>query len=315
MTNLNLQLSAMPLNLPDKLPAIELLKQENIFVMDTSRASIQDIRPLHIAILNLMPLKITTETDFVRILSNTPLQVELEFMKIRSHTSKNAPVEHMRTFYHSFEEMQKKKYDGFIITGAPLEQYDFRDVTYWTELQEVMDWAHSNVTSTLYICWAAFAALYHFYGIDRHITPEKVFGIFSHHALLPHLPIFRGFDEEFYVPHSRYLSLSGQDLSEHPELAIISESDEAGIHIVMARGGREFFITGHSEYAPLTLDIEYKRDLEKGLSIQMPKHYYRNDNPGQPPLVRWRSHANLLFSNWLNYYVYQETPYDITQIR
>lgn len=304
----------MPLNLPDRLPAIELLKQENIFVMDTTRAHGQDIRPLRIAILNLMPIKITTETDFVRILSNTPLQIEIEFMKIRSHTSKNAPVEHMKAFYHDFEDMRHKKYDGFIITGAPLEQMNFEEVNYWQELQEVMDWAHSNVTSTLYICWAAYAGLYHFYGVDKHPTSEKVFGVFRHHALMPQLPIFRGFDDEYFVPHSRHTELNKEEILNHPELTIISESDEAGIHIVMARGGRDFFITGHSEYSPLTLDTEYRRDLGKGLPIQMPKHYYKNDDPDCGPNVCWRGTANLLYTNWLNYYVYQETPFNIEDI-
>ncbi|MBQ0103570.1 MAG: homoserine O-succinyltransferase [Prevotellaceae bacterium] len=304
----------MPLNLPDRLPAIELLKQENIFVMDTTRAHGQDIRPLRIAILNLMPIKITTETDFVRILSNTPLQIEIEFMKIRSHTSKNAPVEHMRAFYRDFEDMRHKKYDGFIITGAPLEQFNYEEVNYWDELKDVMDWAHSNVTSTLYICWAAFAGLYHFYGIDKQPTAEKVFGIFRHHALMPQLPIFRGFDDEYFVPHSRHITLDKEEILAHPELSIISESDEAGVHIVMARGGRDFFITGHSEYSPFTLDTEYKRDLAKGMAIQMPKHYYKHDDPSCTPIVRWRSTANLLFTNWLNYYVYQETPFNIEDI-
>ncbi|MBQ8675060.1 MAG: homoserine O-succinyltransferase [Bacteroidaceae bacterium] len=304
----------MPLNLPDRLPAIELLKKENIFVMDTTRAHGQDIRPLRIAILNLMPIKITTETDFVRILSNSPLQIEIEFMKIKSHTSKNAPVEHMQAFYHDFDDMRHKKYDGFIITGAPLEQMEYEDVSYWAELQEVMNWAHSNVTSTLYICWAAFAGLYHFYGIPKQATPEKVFGVFRHHAIDPKLPIFRGFDDEFYVPHSRHITLPKDAVEAHPDLKIISESNEAGIHIVMARGGRDFFITGHSEYAPLTLDGEYRRDLSKNLPIHMPENYYRDNNADNPPIVRWRSTANLLFTNWLNYYVYQETPYNIEDI-
>ncbi|MBR1377594.1 MAG: homoserine O-succinyltransferase [Bacteroidaceae bacterium] len=304
----------MPLNLPDRLPAIELLKKENIFVMDTTRAHGQDIRPLRIAILNLMPIKITTETDFVRILSNSPLQIEIEFMKIKSHTSKNAPVEHMQAFYHDFDDMRHKKYDGFIITGAPLEQMEYEDVSYWAELQDVMNWAHSNVTSTLYICWAAFAGLYHFYGIPKQATPEKVFGVFRHHAIDPKLPIFRGFDDEFYVPHSRHITLPKDAVEAHPDLKIISESNEAGIHIVMARGGRDFFITGHSEYAPLTLDGEYRRDLSKNLPIHMPENYYRDNNADNPPIVRWRSTANLLFTNWLNYYVYQETPYNIEDI-
>lgn len=304
----------MPLTLPDLLPAIELLKEENIFVMDTTRANTQDIRPLRIAILNLMPIKITTETDFIRLLSNTPLQIQIEFMKIKSHTSKNTPVEHMMMFYRDFEEMKQEKYDGLIVTGAPLEQMDYEEVTYWGELQEVFNWAHSHVTSTVYICWAAQAALYHFYGVPKYPTSEKVFGIFRHRALVPRLPIFRGFDDEFFAPHSRHSEILRKDIEKVDALTIISESDEAGVHIVMARNGREFFITGHSEYAPNTLDNEYKRDVAKGLPIKIPQNYYRDDNPDNEPVVRWRGHANLLFSNWLNYYVYQETPYNIDDI-
>lgn len=304
----------MPLTLPDLLPAIELLKEENIFVMDTTRANTQDIRPLKIAILNLMPIKITTETDFIRLLSNTPLQIQIEFMKIKSHTSKNTPVEHMMMFYRDFEEMQKEKYDGLIVTGAPLEQMDFEEVTYWDELQDVFNWAHSHVTSTVYICWAAQAALYHFYKIPKYPTPEKVFGIFKHKALCPRLPIFRGFDDEFFAPHSRHSEILRKDIDKVDALTIISESEDAGVHIVMARNGREFFITGHSEYAPNTLDNEYKRDVAKNLPIKIPQNYYRDDNPELGPVVRWRGHANLLFSNWLNYYVYQETPFNIDEI-
>lgn len=304
----------MPLTLPDLLPAIELLKQENIFVMDTTRANTQDIRPLRIAILNLMPIKITTETDFIRLLSNTPLQIQIEFMKIKSHTSKNTPVEHMMMFYRDFEEMKKEKYDGLIVTGAPLEQMDYEEVTYWGELQEVFNWAHSHVTSTVYICWAAQAALYHFYGVPKYPTSEKVFGIFKHKALVPHLPIFRGFDDEFFAPHSRHSEILRKDIEKVDALTIISESEEAGVHIVTARNGREFFITGHSEYAPDTLDNEYKRDVAKGLPIKIPQNYYRDDNPENGPVVKWRGHANLLFANWLNYYVYQETPYNIDDI-
>ncbi|MCD8237137.1 MAG: homoserine O-succinyltransferase [Prevotellaceae bacterium] len=305
----------MPLTLPDRLPAIELLKKENIFVMDTTRANTQDIRPLRIAILNLMPIKITTETDFIRILSNTPLQIEIEFMKIKSHTSKNTPIEHMMAFYRDFEQMRKEKYDGLIVTGAPLEQMDYEEVTYWNELKEVFEWAHHNVTSTIYICWAAQAALYHFYGVPKYSTNEKIFGIFRHRALQPQLPIFRGFDDEFFAPHSRHSEVRRADIEKVPALQIISESKEAGVHIVMAREGREFFITGHSEYAPYTLDGEYKRDLAKRMPIKMPVNYYDNDNPANPPVVRWRAHANLLFSNWLNYYVYQETPFNINDIK
>lgn len=305
----------MPLNLPDKLPAIELLKQENIFVIDHSRATRQDIRPLRIVILNLMPLKITTETDLVRLLSNTPLQIEISFMKLRSHTPKNTPVEHMKAFYKDFELMREERFDGMIVTGAPVEQMPFEEVSYWPEVSSIFDWARTHVTSTLYICWAAQAGLYRFYGIPKYDLPEKMFGIFEHCVNRPLLPIFRGFDDVFYVPHSRHTEVRRADIERCPELDIISESDESGVYMVMARGGREFFITGHSEYSPYTLDGEYKRDLAKGLPIRMPKNYYRGDDPSQPPLVRWRAHANLLFSNWLNYYVYQETPYDINEIR
>ncbi len=305
----------MPLTLPDRLPAIELLKQENIFVMDTTRASSQDIRPLRIAVLNLMPLKITTETDLVRLLSNSPLQIELSFMKVKSHTSKNTPVEHMQAFYTDFEEMRHHKYDGFIITGAPVEHMDFEEVGYWEEMTEIFDWARHNVTSTLYICWAAQAGLYHYYGIPKYPLDKKMFGIFKHRVSNPELPIFRGFDDEFSIPHSRHTEVRREDIERNPELDILAESEESGVYMVMARGGREIFLTGHSEYSPLTLDTEYKRDLAKGLPIEMPKHYYRNDDPSLAPLVTWRGHANLLFNNWLNYYVYQATPYRLEDIR
>lgn len=307
----------MPLNLPDKLPAIDLLKEENIFVIDNSRASTQDIRPLKIVILNLMPLKITTETDLIRLLSNSPLQIEVSFMKLKSHTSKNTPIEHMKAFYRDFELMRDEKFDGMIITGAPVEHLDFEEVNYWGEIQEIFDWTRTHVTSTLYICWAAQAGLYHHYGIPKYPLDKKMFGIFEHHICegMSKLPIFRGFDDVFFVPHSRHTEVCRADIEKHPELTIISESDDSGVHIVMARGGREFYVTGHSEYSPYTLDTEYRRDLGKGLPIDMPKNYYRDNDPEKGPLVRWRSTANLLFSNWLNYYVYQETPYDINQIK
>ncbi|MEG0647720.1 MAG: homoserine O-succinyltransferase [Bacteroides sp.] len=305
----------MPLNLPDKLPAIELLKEENIFVIDNSRATQQDIRPLRIVILNLMPLKITTETDLVRLLSNTPLQVEISFMKLKSHTSKNTSVEHMETFYTDFEEMCDGKYDGMIITGAPVEQMDFEEVGYWEEITTIFNWARTHVTSTLYICWAAQAGLYHHYGVPKHALEQKMFGIFRHRTLDPLHPIFRGFDDLFYVPHSRHTEVRKEDILKVPELTLLSESDESGVYLVMARGGREFFVTGHSEYSPLTLDAEYRRDLEKGLPIEVPYHYYLDNDPDKGPVVCWRGHANLLFSNWLNYFVYQETPYNIDDIK
>ncbi|WP_444347419.1 homoserine O-acetyltransferase MetA [Phocaeicola coprocola] len=307
----------MPLNLPDKLPAIDLLKEENIFVIDNSRASTQDIRPLKIVILNLMPIKITTETDLIRLLSNSPLQIEVSFMKLKSHTSKNTPIEHMKAFYRDFECMRNEKFDGMIITGAPVEHLEFEDVNYWDEIQDIFNWTRTHVTSTLYICWAAQAGLYHHYGIPKYPLDKKMFGIFEHHICegMSKLPIFRGFDDVFFVPHSRHTEVRRADIEKHPELTIVSESDDSGVHIVMARGGREFYVTGHSEYSPYTLDTEYRRDLGKGLPIDMPKNYYRDNDLEKGPLVRWRSTANLLFSNWLNYYVYQETPYDINQIK
>lgn len=307
----------MPLNLPDKLPAINILKEENIFVIDNSRASTQDIRPLKIVILNLMPIKITTETDLIRLLSNSPLQIEVSFMKLKSHTSKNTPIEHMKAFYRDFECMRNEKFDGMIITGAPVEHLEFEDVNYWDEIQDIFNWTRTHVTSTLYICWAAQAGLYHHYGIPKYPLDKKMFGIFEHHICegMSKLPIFRGFDDVFFVPHSRHTEVRRADIEKHPELTIISESDDSGVHIVMARGGREFYVTGHSEYSPYTLDTEYRRDLGKGLPIDMPKNYYRDNDLEKGPLVRWRSTANLLFSNWLNYYVYQETPYDINQIK
>ncbi len=305
----------MPLNLPDKLPAIELLKQEHIFVIDHSRASRQDIRPLRLVILNLMPLKITTETDLIRLLSNSPLQVEVSFMKLKSHTSKNTPIEHMKAFYKDFEVLSNERFDGMIITGAPVEQMNFEEVSYWDEVSYIFDWARTHVTSTLYICWAAQAGLYRHYGIPKYPLDHKMFGIFEHRLINPLPPIFRGFDDVFYVPHSRHTEIRREDILKVKELELLSESDESGVYMVMARGGREFYITGHSEYSPNTLDLEYKRDLAKGLPIDMPRNYYRDNDPSKGPLVRWRAHANLLFSNWLNYYVYQETPFDISQIR
>jgi homoserine O-succinyltransferase len=305
----------MPLNLPEQLPAVELLKKENIFIMDSGRASEQDIRPLKIVILNLMPLKITTETDLVRLLSNTPLQLEIEFMKLKSHTSKNTPVEHMQQFYRSFYKMRHQQFDGMIITGAPVEQMPFEEVRYWEEMKEIFDWARTHVTSTLYICWAAQAGLYHSYGVPKYPLSRKMFGTFKHTINDVGNPIFRGFDDEFYVPHSRHTEIRREDVLKVPELTLLSESEEAGVYMVMARNGREFYITGHSEYSPYTLDTEYKRDLAKGLPIALPRSYYLNDDPQNPPLVKWRAHANLLFANWLNYFVYQETPFDITQIR
>ena len=305
----------MPLNIPDNLPAIELLKKENIFVINNTKAESQDIRPLKIIILNLMPLKITTETDLIRLLSNSPLQIEITFLKLKSHTSKNTPIEHMMEFYIDFEEIKESKFDGMIITGAPLEKMEYEDVSSWSEITKIFDWSRNHVTSTMFICWASQAGLYHFYGIPKYPLEDKKFGVFKHKVLKPQLPIFRGFDDEFYAPHSRHTEVKAEDIKKVKGLDIISESDDAGVFMAIGRGGREIFITGHAEYSPYTLDTEYRRDLKKGLDINMPIGYYKDDEPEHGPLVRWRGHANLLFNNWLNYYVYQETPYDISQIK
>ncbi|MFE7085527.1 homoserine O-succinyltransferase [Sphingobacterium spiritivorum] len=304
----------MPVKIPNNLPAIELLKKENIFVMSDLRANTQDIRPMRVLILNLMPLKISTETDFVRLLSNNPLQVEVEFLRLDSHTSKNTPEEHLELFYKGFGEIKENFYDGMIITGAPVEMMKFEDVNYWEEVTMIFDWARKHVTSSLYICWASQAALYHFYGVEKVPLDEKLFGVFKHTATEKTHPLFRGFDDEFFIPHSRHTTILKADLERKEEVSILSESTGAGIAIASSRGGREFYLTGHSEYAPLTLHEEYVRDVEKGLPIEVPLNYYTDNNPANPPLVRWTSHANLLFNNWLNYFVYQETPYDLKDV-
>jgi len=305
----------MPLRLPDRLPAIDILKRENIFVMANSRAHAQDIRPLRIVVLNLMPIKITTETDLIRLLSNTPLQIDVCFMKLKSHTSKNTPIEHMMMFYRDFESLRNEKFDGMIITGAPVETLEYEQVSYWEEITTIFRWARTHVTSTLYICWAAQAGLYDFYGIPKYALSKKMFGIFPQRTLQPQLPIFRGFDDWFMMPQSRHSEVRYEDLAFHPELSLIADSPDSGVSIVMARGGREFFITGHMEYAPNTLDSEYQRDRGLRPDVDLPVNYYRNDDPSQGPKVSWRAHANLFYSNWINYYVYQETPYDINLIQ
>ena len=282
--------------------------------MDNTRATTQDIRPLKIVILNLMPLKITTETDLVRLLSNTPLQLDISFMKLKSHTPKNTPIEHMMMFYRDFETMRNEKFDGMIITGAPVETYDYEEVTYWDEIRTIMTWARTHVTSTMYICWAAQAGLYCHYGIPKYPLEKKMFGIFRQYTLQPQMPIFRGFDEVFFMPHSRHTEIRREDIDKCPDLSVIAESPESGVSIVMARGGREFYVTGHLEYAPDTLDREYRRDLGVRDDVGVPVNYYRDNNPELEPVVTWRAHANLLYSNWINYYIYQETPYDIDEI-
>ena len=305
----------MPLRIPDKLPAIDILKKENIFVMDSSRAHNQDIRPLKIVILNLMPLKVTTETDLIRLLSNTPLQIDITFMKLKSHTSKNTPIEHMMAFYKDFDSMKDDKFDGMIITGAPIETYEYEEVNYWDEITEIFKWTRTHVTSTLYICWAAQAGLYYNYGIKKYALEKKMFGVFKQYPLHPLLPIFRGFDDFLYMPHSRHTEIREEEIIRNKELTLIANSPDSGVSMVMARNGREFFITGHLEYSPDTLDKEYRRDKDKRDDVEMPVNYYIDNNPVNKPLVTWRSHANLMFCNWINYYVYQETPYDISKIK
>lgn len=304
----------MPVNVPDKLPAIDILRKENIFVMDETRAKQQDIRPLKIIILNLMPLKINAETDLLRLLSNSPLQIEIDFLKIKKHKPKNTSSDHMKMFYKNFDELKDKKYDGMIITGAPVELLPFEEVNYWDELKSIFQWAKSHVFSSIFICWAAQAGLYHYYGVPKYELPEKVFGVFEHTHSNNLLPILRGFDDIFYMPHSRYTEVKAEDIRKVDQLEIIAESENAGVAIVKAKGGRQLFITGHFEYSRYTLDLEYKRDIAKKIPIKIPANYYPGDDPSVSPLMLWGSAANLLFTNWLNYYVYQETPYNLEEI-
>ncbi len=305
----------MPLNIPDNLPAIEILNEENIFVMRETRATHQDIRPMQVVILNLMPVKITTETHILRLLSNTPLQTEVVLLHTKDHVSKHTPIEHLQAFYKTYEEIRHRKYDGMIITGAPIEHLDFEEIDYWEELKEIMYWAKCNVTSTMFICWGAQAGLYHYYNIPKYMLDKKLFGVYYHTVNNPKIPLVRGFDEEFQAPHSRYTEVRKEDIEKVSDLIIVSESDEAGIYMVMTRNGRQIFVTGHSEYDPTTLKEEYERDLRKGLKTDLPKNYFSGNDPGRTPKVRWKSHANLLYYNWLNYYVYQMTPYNINDIK
>lgn len=305
----------MPIKIPDNLPATKQLRNENIFVMSEKKAMHQDIRPLKIVIVNLMPTKITTETQLLRLLSNSPLQVEIDFLQMDSHESKNTPLEHLSTFYKTFDEIKKSKYDGMIITGAPVENLDFEEVDYWDELVRIMEWSKTNVTSTLHICWAAQAGLYYHYGIPKYPLAEKCSGVFKHKVNRRTAKLMRGFDNEFYAPHSRHTEVRAEDIKKVKELEILADSKEAGVYIVFTKGGRRIFVMGHAEYDANTLRDEYFRDLEKGLNPSVPKHYFPQDNPTKKPIVRWRSHANMLFSNWLNYFVYQITPYDIDSIK
>lgn len=305
----------MPIKIPDNLPASEILNKENIFVMGENRAYHQDIRPLRIAIFNIMPTKITTETQLLRLLGNSSLQVEIVLLHPASHQSKNTSEEHLENFYTTFDAVRDQKFDGFVITGAPVEQMEFGEVNYWEELARIMDWTVHNVFSTLHICWGAQAGLYHHYGIPKYPLPAKMFGVFPHTVNQKYVKLLRGFDDQFYAPHSRHTEVRREEIEKVRELEILSESKEAGIYIVASKDGRQVFVTGHSEYDPLTLKAEYDRDIAKGLEIAVPKNYYPEDDPTREPVVKWRGHANLLFSNWLNYYVYQETPYDLNEIK
>lgn len=305
----------MPIKIPNNLPAYEILNNENIFVMNEDRAYHQDIRPLKIVFLNLMPTKIVTETQILRLIGNSPIQLDITLLHPESHTSKNTSEEHMHTFYSKFEDIRHLKFDGLIITGAPVENMNFEDVDYWYELKEIMDWSVHNVFSTFHICWGAQAGLFHHYGIPKYPLQKKMFGVFPHAVNRKFVKLFRGFDDIFYVPQSRYTEVKREDIEKVPELEILSESAESGIYIAASKDGRQIFVTGHSEYDELTLKEEYDRDIAKGLNIEVPANYFLNNDPSREPMVKWRSHANLLYVNWLNYYVYQETPYDLNQLK
>jgi homoserine O-succinyltransferase/O-acetyltransferase len=304
----------MPVKIPTTLPARATLERENIFIMDEERATHQDIRPLRVAILNLMPTKISTETQLLRLLSNSALQVEVTLLHTATYESKNTDADHLLEHYVTFKAVEKEKFDGLIITGAPVEQMPFEEVEYWDELTHILDWAETNVESTFHICWGAQAGLYYRYGIPKYDLPNKMFGVYEHRVLSRTESLLRGFDDIFLAPHSRHTEIRRADIEQIPDLQILAESDDAGVYIVGTKDGRHIFITGHSEYDPLTLKAEYDRDINKGLPIHVPRNYYPNDDPQREPTVRWRGHANLLYSNWLNYYVYQVTPYDVNQI-
>ena len=304
----------MPIKIPNDLPAVKTLQDENIFVMTETRATSQDIRPLRILILNLMPKKIETETQLSRLLGNTPLQVDLTLIRTSTHQSKNTPEEHLLAFYKVFDDVKDQYFDGMIITGAPVEHMEFEEVEYWEELCTIMEWTKTHVHSTFHICWGAQAALYYHFGVQKVPLPEKMFGVFPHTVEYKRSILFRGFDDIFYVPHSRHTSVRREDIEQHPELRILASSEEAGIYAVSTKKGRQIFITGHSEYDPLTLQAEYLRDVSQGKPIHVPNNYYPDDDPTKEPIVRWRAHANLIYSNWLNYFVYQTTPFDVKKI-
>ncbi len=301
----------MPIKVQSNLPAKKILEEENIFIMDETRALHQDIRPLKIVILNLMPLKEETELQLLRSLSNTPLQVDITFLTTASYIGKNTAVSHLEQFYLTFEDIKEKKFDGLLITGAPVEQMEFEEVSYWEELKAIMEWSKTHITSTLHVCWGAQAGLYYHYGIQKQILEKKVFGVYEHRVLKRKEPFVRGFDDIFYAPHSRHTEVSTEEIRKHPKLTILAESEEAGVFIILAEGGKQLFVMGHPEYDRMTLDKEYKRDLGKGLDIDLPKNYYPKDCPDLKPNLLWRAHANTMYSNWLNYYVYQSTPYEL----
>lgn len=304
----------MPINIPDGLPAYKALLAENIFCMSESRAEHQDIRPLRILLLNLMPKKIETEIHILRMLSNSPLQVHVELMRIDDRPSKNTPVEHLDRFYKSFADVRDLKFDGMIITGAPLGQVEFDDVVFWNEMKAIMDWTTTHVTSTIFLCWAVQAAMFHLYGIEKHLLPKKISGVYPHRLVKPLSPIVRGFDDVFDAPHSRYAEVRAEDIAKVESLEIVATSDIAGPYIVARKDGRQLFVTGHSEYEPQCLKDEYERDLAAGIDPEIPEHYFPGDDPTRDPIVTWKSHGNLLFQNWLNYYVYQLTPFDASRI-
>jgi len=304
----------MPIKIPDSLPAAEVLTGENIFVMTETRAERQDIRPLSIALLNLMPTKIDTETQLLRLIGNTPIQVDVTFLHPESHKSKNTPKSHLQKFYNTFSEVRDKRFDGLIITGAPVEQMSFGEVNYWQELKDIMEWSLHNVYSTFHICWGAQAGLYYHYGIPKYPMKEKLSGVFKHRVLKHNVMLLRGFDEYFHAPHSRYTEVRREDIDKTGKLEILAESEEAGVYIVSGLNGRQIFVTGHSEYDPLTLKNEYDRDVAKGIEPMVPKNYFENDDPTRSPIVKWKAHANLLYANWLNYYVYQETPFNLDEL-
>ena len=304
----------MPIRIPDQLPATEQLESENIFVMTEHRAMHQDIRPLRVLLLNLMPKKIETETQIMRKLSNTPLQIEVELLHTISHESRNVSQEHLKTFYRSFDQVKDNRYDGMIITGAPVELHEFEDVDYWDELCRIMKWSTTNVHSTLHICWGAQAGIFYHYGIQKHELPEKLSGVFNHDVLKPSSPLVRGFDDRFWAPHSRHTTVYAEDIEADPRLEIVAQSDEAGVYIAKSTDSRHFFVFGHPEYDTGTLRAEYERDVNKGMNVPVPGHYFPNDDPAQEPISTWRAHAQLLYTNWLNYYVYQTTPYDLSDL-